>query len=162
MDLIVTCEYDIDVIANTIYYDCEAKRGRRVIGTMAYESNEYYFADNKTNGPSIIPRNGKGILLCSFGAKERGAGKKLFCSSLKSLNRNGYTHIILNAIPIPDRRYSGDATTRKMKLMANYRRMGFRTVHLGTGLMKATIPTALARCRGMDQKMFDGVALKLK
>jgi hypothetical protein len=74
---------------------------------------------------------------------------------LTSLYLQGFTHILLNAIPKPDPRY-GNENARK-KLVKNYRRLGFRLMDASSGAMKAKIETSMKKCKGLTEKSFDEV-----
>jgi len=154
MNYIIKCTHFLEGDAAS-YFECFIKRktGRKKLGVVDFEH------DASTIQASArifkIKNASTSILLTNFEAKERGLGKKLFCRVLKTLALQGFTHILLNAVPKPDIRY--DVKNARQKLIANYRKLGFRLMDPNSGAMKATITTSVKKCNRLSTKWFDHI-----
>lgn len=137
------CNIEVDY-DGTVYIDCVAKEARKELGRIELESNKAYGFESKK---LRLPANASPILLQDFKSKRKGLGAAILCKVLSFLEQNGYTHIILNAVPIATKRFPNPSHESKLKLIQNYRRLGFRLVDMSSGLMKGVIRTVSRKCQ---------------
>jgi hypothetical protein len=132
--------------------ECTARQGRKRVAEVVFDfepwMSEWY---SKEKG---LPSTAKVAVLSTFRSWKRGWGKRSFCRALDYLFAQGFTHIVLHAVPtVP---WLDMATLQK-----HYRMLGFRSVD-NSGLMKSTTQNIRQRCKKVAHDVIDYIALVLR
>jgi hypothetical protein len=155
---LVKCKWYVDM--GEVGFDCSISVRGRKLGELSFEHEQATMDFMRENMPrGTIPLHGNTILLTHFKVAKRGFGKKILCRAIAALAMNHFTHIILNAVPIPGPKRS--PVNARAKLIKNYKKLGFRMVDEKSGLMKARVSTVAARCRRHSPMTIDEVALQV-
>lgn len=149
-----TIPIKLDCEINNISLTCKARRHRAVLAMVEFEYEDWYGEFYSTKDIRIA-NDAHIVLLTAFKSKERGLGRRILCKSLNYLARQGFTHIILNAIPEPQ----GSRMRTTEQLMGYYNKLGFRhQTNMGGGLMIGTMATVSARCKYLSD-VIDNIAM---
>ena len=144
----------LDCEINNISLTCKARRNRAVLAMVELEYEDWYGGFYSKNNISIA-KDARIVLLTAFKSKERGLGRRILCKSLNYLAKQGFTHIMLNAIPEPQ----GLGTRTVAQLMNYYKKLGFRhKTNTSGGLMIGTMKTVSARCKYLSD-VIDNIAM---